>query len=170
MLRRLLRLQRLPHRARGSSDRGLAPIRMERKSNPVRSLSQRANHFRISPMQLPLPALLRLLQSRVPQPLPFLFRSEHRLEFAALAQQVLRPLGVGAAPVPIPIGSSDINPPPTHRHSRFLHAENLCGTERSRVILDSLFVFQKRESRIGLRSELFSPASLFFPTWTQLRD
>src|SRR6266851_3384969 len=66
-------------------------------------------------------------------------------------------------------GSPPQEPPhpfrhPTHRHSRFLHAESLCGTDRSRVILDSLFVFQKRESRITLRSEVFSTGSLFFHT------
>ena len=74
VLRRILRLQRLPRSARRPPDRSLAAERMDAESNSLRRMRHGANHTSIHAVRVPLPQLPRAIQLRLPQPLPFLFR------------------------------------------------------------------------------------------------
>src|SRR5271163_4735823 len=59
---------------------------MEPSSHSLRSLPHRANHLRLSRMQLSLPRVPFSIQPRLSQPSPFLFRRPRNLTLAPVSQ------------------------------------------------------------------------------------
>ena len=93
LLRRVLRLQRMPRRSSRTRDHRLAAGRVEPASRDVRSLRHGAQHPSVPELSQHLPPLRRSLQPRLPQPLPPLLRNElselheaHRRRVHAVAQ------------------------------------------------------------------------------------